>query len=136
MPFFTKNQMLFVIVYFFAIIFNGFGSASVFGMTADSVDYNEWKFGKRTEGTLYAGYSFANKVGMAIGSAMVGYVLAFSGYDATNVTNSAVNSINILYYAVPIVFSILQIAAISFYKLDKLHPQIVLELNERYKQKI
>lgn len=100
-------------------------------MTADSVDYNEWKFGKRTEGTLYAGYSFSLKVGMAIGGAIVGYLLAFSGYDAKNVTDSAVNAISMIYYGVPIVFSILQIVAASCYKLDKLHPQIISELNMR-----
>lgn len=133
LPFCAENKSLFITIYFFTIIFNGFGSASVFGMTADSVDYNEWKFGKRSEGTLYAGYSFANRVGFALGSAMVGYMLAFAGYDAINVTDSAVSWIKILYYGVPIVFSILQIISVSFYKLDKIHPQIIVELNERIK---
>jgi Na+/melibiose symporter and related transporters len=131
LPFCTGNQGLFIPVYFITIIFNGFGSTSVLGMTADAVDYNEWKFGKRTEGTLYAGYSFSLKVGMAIGGAIVGYILAFSGYDAKNVTDSAVNAISMIYYGVPIVLSILQIIAVSCYKLDKLHPQVISELNMR-----
>jgi GPH family glycoside/pentoside/hexuronide:cation symporter len=131
LPFIVSNMTFFIVVYFIANIFGGIGSGAVFGMTADSVDYNEWKFGNRAEGTLYAGYSFATKVGMAIGGALVGYVLAFAGYNANHVTNSAANAINFLYYFVPIFCSLLQIIALSFYKLDKIHPQIVSELNQR-----
>jgi glycoside/pentoside/hexuronide:cation symporter, GPH family len=131
LPLFADNQALFITIYFIANLFNALSSGSVFSMTANSVDYNEWKFGTRTEGTLYAGYSFATKVGMAIGGAVVGYVLAFVGYDATNITPSAISSINFLYFFIPIVVSVLQIIATSFYKIDKIHPQIVKELNER-----
>jgi len=131
MPFFVENQTIFIAIYFTGNVLAGISSGSVFGMIADSVDYNEWKFGKRSEGTLYAGYSFATKVGMALGGALVGYALALAGYRATNVTVSAVNSINVLYYAIPVVCSILQIIVILFYKLDKIHPQIVEDLNKK-----
>jgi GPH family glycoside/pentoside/hexuronide:cation symporter len=131
MPLFKDNMTIFVALWFVANMFGGINSGAVFGMTADSVDYNEWKFNKRSEGTLYAGYSFATKVGMAIGGAAIGYVLAFSGYNATEITPEAVSSINVLYFAVPIVCSLLQIIALSFYKLDAIHPQIVRELEQR-----
>lgn len=128
MPFFTNNMILFVGIYFVGNVFGGIGTGSVFGMIADSVDYNEWKFGTRTEGTLYAGYSFATKVGMAIGGAVVGYVLAFAGYSANHVTAAAVSSISIIYYAIPIACSVIQIIALTFYKLDGIHPKIVEDL--------
>lgn len=131
MPLFKDNMYLFVSLWFIANVFGGISSGSVFGMTADSVDYNEWKFNKRSEGTLYAGYSFATKVGMAIGSAVIGYALAFSGYNAAEVTPQAASAINTLYFVVPIVCSLLQMIALSFYKLDALHPQVVRELEER-----
>ncbi|GFP74700.1 MFS transporter [Clostridium fungisolvens] len=131
MPLFVGNQTVFIAIYFFGNILGGVSSGSVFGMIADSVDYNEWKFGKRSEGTLYAGYSFATKVGMAVGGALVGYALAFVGYNAANVTPSAVKAINILFYGIPVGCSVLQILSILFYKLDKTHPQIVEELNNK-----
>ena len=131
LPLFAENHYLFIAVYFIANLLNALSAGSVFSMTANSVDFNEWKFGKRAEGTLYAGYSFATKVGMAVGGAVIGYVLAFVGYDAQNVTESAVDSINFLYFFIPILVSVLQIIATSFYKLDKIHPQIVKELNDR-----
>ncbi|PWV90591.1 GPH family glycoside/pentoside/hexuronide:cation symporter [Paenibacillus cellulosilyticus] len=128
MPLFKDNMPAFVFCWVFGNIFAGINGGSVFGMTANAVDYNEWKFDKRCEGTLYAGYSFATKVGMAIGGSAVGYVLAFTGYDAANITSQAVSSINVLYYAVPIFCSVLQIIAVSFYRLDAIHPQVVREL--------
>jgi glycoside/pentoside/hexuronide:cation symporter, GPH family len=131
MPLFVGNMPVFIGIYFIGNVFGGIGSGSIFGMIADSVDYNEWKYQKRTEGTLYAGYSFATKVGMAVGGAAVGYVLAFTGYNAANVTASAASGINILYYAVPIVCSLIQIIALGFYKLDAIHPQIIKELAEK-----
>lgn len=131
MPFFVSNMIVFISIYFIGNVFGGIGTGSIFGMIADSVDYNEWKYEKRTEGTLYAGYSFATKVGMAVGGATVGYVLAFTGYNAANVTASAESGINFLYYAVPIVCSAIQIIALAFYKLDAIHPQIIKELADK-----
>lgn len=131
MPFFVNNQTMFIVIYFIGQCFGGITSGTVFGMTADSVDYNEWKFGKRSEGTLYAGYSFATKVGMAIGGALVGYLLAFVGYDITNVTSESVNYINLFFYLIPAVSTVAQIIIVLLYKLDKLHPQIVEDLNKR-----
>ena len=133
MPFFISNMIVFILIYFIGNVFGGIGTGSIFGMIADSVDYNEWKYEKRTEGTLYAGYSFATKVGMAVGGAAVGYVLAFTGYNAANVTASAESGINVLYYAVPIFCSAIQIIALTFYKLDAIHPQIIKELAEKNK---
>lgn len=131
MPFVVSNQTIFIAIYFIGNVFGGISSGSIFGMIADSVDYNEWKFGKRSEGTLYAGYSFSTKVGMAVGGALVGYVLAFAGYNAANVTPSAVSAINVLFYAIPVICTVLQIVTLLFYKLDKIHPQVIEDLNSK-----
>ena len=128
--FFENNMTLFVIIFFVASAINNISNGSVFGMISDSVDYNEWKYGHRAEGTLYAGYSFATKVGNAVGAAAIGYILAFIGYNANNVTPAVSGNIGTLFYLVPIICSILQIIVIAFYKLDAQHPQIVKELSE------
>lgn len=131
MPLFEQNLVVFVALWLLANVFGGISSGAVFSMIANSVDYNEWKFNKKTEGTLYAGYSFATKVGMAIGSAVVGYALSMIGYNAADVTPQAASAINVLFFAIPLVCTLLQLAAISFYKLDAIHPQIVRELEVR-----
>lgn len=131
LPLFINNMTVFIVIYFITNVIGGICGGSVFGMIGDSVDYNQWKFGIRSEGTLFAGYSFATKVGVAIGGSVVAYALAYAGYDANNVTDSAVVAIKYIYFLIPIICSLIQIFVISFYKLDKLHPQIVSELNER-----
>ncbi|WP_099221697.1 MFS transporter [Listeria costaricensis] len=132
LPFFVDNLVVFVIIYFIGNVFGSISSGAVFGMTADSVDYNEWKFGSRNEGTMYAGYSFATKVGMAIGGAAVGYILAFAGYDPNHITAATSSAISVVYFLVPILCSVIQLIALLFYKLDALHPQIVQELEARH----
>lgn len=136
MPFFVNNQIMFIGIYFIGQCFGGITSGTVFGMIADSVDYNEWKFGKRSEGTLYAGYSFATKVGMAIGGALVGYLLAFIGYDAANATSTSANYISLFFYIIPAVSTLIQIVIVLFYKLDKLHPQVVEDLNRKHDSEV
>lgn len=131
LPFIEKNIPLFLIVYLLGNVIGAVSAASVFGMNADSVDYNEWRFGERAEGTLYAGYSFATKVGMAIGSALAGYALTWIGYNAKNITPAVVQGLNVLFYAIPIVLSILMLIVVLFYNLDNKHKQIVADLNNR-----
>lgn len=131
MPMFEHNMVVFVGLWLLANVFGGISSGAVFSMIANSVDYNEWKFNKKAEGTLYAGYSFATKVGMALGSAVVGYTLAITGYQAENVSASASSAINVLFFAIPFVCTVLQLIAVSFYRLDAIHPQIVRELEAR-----
>ena len=131
MPLFVEELPIFLGVYFVANVIGGISMGAVFGMVASSIDYNEWTTGKRHEGTLYAGYSFATKVGMAVGGAIIGYGLAAIGYEAGAVTDSVRSAMAWLYYLVPIVFAGLQIVAVSFYKLDAQQAQMTKELDEK-----
>ena len=52
-------------------------------LISDAIDYNEWKFGVRDEGTTYALYSFFRKLAQGIGPS-IGLVVAVGmGYEAT-----------------------------------------------------
>ena len=62
-------------------IFN-IGFAYSLSMVADSVDYMEWKTGVRTDGTAYATYGLATKVGNAIGGSVGILLLKAFGYVA------------------------------------------------------
>jgi len=52
-------------------------------MMSDTVDYGEWRNGKRLTGISFAGTLFVLKLGLALGGALIGWMLAGSGYDAT-----------------------------------------------------
>lgn len=129
LPFLEHHIVWFCIVYLIGNVIGAVSAASVFGMNADSVDYNEWKFGVRSEGTLYAGYSFATKVGMAIGSAVAGYALSWIKFSPKHVTPVTVSGLNHLFYTLPIALTVLMIITVLFYNLDKNHKEIVAELN-------
>ena len=59
----------------------------MFGLEADTVEYGEWKTGRRSEGATYALFSFTRKVTQSIGGAVGAWALAIGGYIAASATN-------------------------------------------------
>ena len=49
-------------------------------MMGDAIDYNEWKFGTREEGTVYSLHSFFRKLAQGIGPSMVLLIMGALGY--------------------------------------------------------
>lgn len=52
----------------------------VWSMQADTVDFGQWRTGRRGEGTNYSLVSFSRKVGQGIGGGVAGWILAAGGY--------------------------------------------------------
>lgn len=89
-------------------------------MMSDTVDYGEWCNGKRLTGISFAGTLFVLKLGLALGGAMIGWMLAGGGYDAAAKTqNSATLSIIIALFTLVPAFCYLLSAIIAkrFYLL-------------------
>jgi GPH family glycoside/pentoside/hexuronide:cation symporter len=57
-------------------------------MMADTVDYGEWKFGRRLTGISFSGTLFVLKMGLALSGAAIGWSLAGSGYVSGAVTQT------------------------------------------------
>lgn len=57
-------------------------------MMSDTVDYGEWTNGKRLTGISFAGTLFVLKLGLALGGAIIGWVLAGAGYQAGGATQN------------------------------------------------
>lgn len=129
--FFVEGQsmILFSIIFFVANILIGYSDPATLTMLGDTIDYQEWKFGERPEGLLVSSYSFSTKFGVAIGSSLIGYALSWAGYDPSAVTESAQTMIRTLMLGLPILFTVLQVVVLFFYKLDRHHTQIVKDLN-------
>lgn len=88
------------------------GFPMTLSMVADSVDYMELKTGIRTDGTAYATYGLATKVGNAIGGSIGVLLLAVFGYVANaEQTVEAMNGINIVVNLIPAILFILGAAA-------------------------
>jgi GPH family glycoside/pentoside/hexuronide:cation symporter len=74
-----------IIIYIVLQLFNGAGMAIGMcvgnAMMADAIDYNEWKFGKREEGIIYAIHSFFRKLAQGLGPSLGLVFLVMLGYD-------------------------------------------------------
>ena len=57
-------------------------------MMSDTVDYGEWKHGKRLTGVSFAGTLFVLKLGLALSGAVIGWTLAGCGYLAGGATQA------------------------------------------------
>lgn len=111
----------------------GFRTNMFFAMQPDIVDYGAWKFGKSLAGTQTAVRGFVNKVASATASALVAGLLAWGAYDGAAAVQpeSAQTAIVIAFIAVPIICCVVSMIIMFFYDLDKKHPQIKRELEER-----
>ena len=58
----------------------GIYSTISWAMMGDAIDYNEWKFGTREEGTVYSLHSFFRKLAQGIGPSLVLIVMVALGY--------------------------------------------------------
>jgi glucuronide carrier protein len=124
--FFVPTGALAPALLFLAI--KGFGAAFIntlmFGLEADTVEYCEWKTGKRSEGATYALFSFTRKITQSIGGAVGAAALAFGGYiSATKAVpnpvqpESAILAIRIVMGLLPMAAALIAMAIFSRYPL-------------------
>jgi GPH family glycoside/pentoside/hexuronide:cation symporter len=115
-----RNLPLLYALNIFAMFVAGPTPAIVWSMYADTADYGEWKFGRRSTGLVFSATVFVQKVGLAIGSAMIGWLLAYYGYVAEAEQSArALHGITLLYSAFPGAFALLSGLAIYFYRLEE-----------------
>ncbi len=105
-----------------------------FAMLGDVADYSEYVNGRRATGLVYSAGSFATKFGGGLGSAIVGYVLAYYGYKGTDPTTIklAVEGIRGLMSWIPSILCIFAAVGMYFYTIDqKKMDEITTELQNR-----
>ena len=93
-------------------------------MMGDSIDYNEWKFGTREEGTVYSLHSFFRKLAQGVGPSMVLLIMGALGYvsDLGTIGQSAQTAHNMCWLVAGLyLFSaVLQFIGLALvYNLDK-----------------
>jgi Na+/melibiose symporter-like transporter len=99
---------------------------------ADSIDFGEWKTGVRAQGFISAFFVMGNKVGMALGGAVIGLGLAYFDYlpNLTQYPESTLSGILILFIAVPILIRALISVVMLFFNLSESRmAEIIAELN-------
>lgn len=80
----VENRDTALIVYLLGLITFGIGmgvyTCVSWAMMADAIDYNEWKFGTREEGTVYSLHSFFRKLAQGVGPSVVLVIMGALGY--------------------------------------------------------
>ena len=101
----------------------GIYSTVSWAMMGDAIDYNEWKFGTREEGTVYSLHSFFRKLAQGIGPSLILVIMVAFGYIGADEGNQAWNvAVNMRYIvAATYMFSaLLQFIGLGLvYNLDK-----------------
>ncbi|MBR2041446.1 MAG: MFS transporter [Oscillospiraceae bacterium] len=78
------NKTIALVIYILALAIFGIGmgvyTCVSWAFMADAIDYNEWKTGKREEGTVYSLHSFFRKLAQGVGPSIVLLIMGALGY--------------------------------------------------------
>ena len=106
---------------------------SPWSMLPDTVEYAEWKTGRRNEGTMYGIFYFVFKLATAVAGFLVGNILSSTGYIA-NIAQSgrALSAIRLLFTVIPSALIIGGIIIIGFFPISAaLHKRMTEEIQSR-----
>lgn len=124
-----SNSLAFVLLAT-AINAIGLGPACGAALGAQIADFGKWKHKVDLTGMTFSSVSFATKVGIGIGTAMIGWGLAWSGYvaGAAVQTDATIFVIKVLFQFVPVLSSAISIFTATKmdieYKIDYIRKEI------------
>jgi glycoside/pentoside/hexuronide:cation symporter, GPH family len=107
-----------------------FGPVSVlqWAMYTDAADYSEWKRNRRATGLVMAASLFSLKLGLSLGGAIVGWILAYHGFVANEVQSAeSMKGIVMLMSVYPAVFGVIGGLLMIFYPLTN---RMMIEIEE------
>ena len=132
------NTMLFIgIAGLILFIGQAFIQVMTLMFLTDSVEYGEWKFGKRNDSVTFSLQPFINKMGGAIASGVVGAIVIVSGMSqaqsAADMTASGIFILKMAMMVFPLICIVIGFLVYrSKYILDEeMYGKIVRELGER-----
>ena len=109
---------------------------------ADTVEYGQWKLGKRNESITFSVQPFINKIGGALSTAVVSLTLILSGIKIDGGTVDTINTAGKLMvkasmFALPLVFIVAgYIIYLKKYKISEtFYKEILYDLEEREEKK-
>ena len=120
----TIAMILFVVALSIFGIGMGIYTCVSWAFMADAIDYNEWKFGTREEGTVYSLHSFFRKLAQGVGPSIVLLLMGALGYVSKLGTDgqslSTAYNMGWLVAGLYMFSAIIMFVAIAFiYNLDK-----------------
>ena len=127
------NISLILMCQFIISICAGAVTPLLWSMYADTADYSEWKTGRRATGLVFSASSMSQKLGGALGVAIVGWLLAYFGYlsGAVQTINTQVG-IKMMMSLFPAIATLLSALFIFIYPLnEKKIERITIDLDKK-----
>ncbi|BEL04682.1 MFS transporter [Actinoplanes sichuanensis] len=108
----------------------GVTNITLLSMLADTVEYGQWRTGRRTEGLVFSSNIFKTKVASALGASLGLALLGVFGYVAnTDQTRATLDGLHATMTIVPGVIGVLAAIPLIWYRLDeRRHAELVREL--------
>lgn len=118
----TDSVVVNVALFFLSLLAGELVGILIWASVADCSDYQYHRDNVRLTGIISGGMLFATKLGLALGGALLGYILAFYDYNpdalANNVTDDQKFCFFLLFAILPAIFSFLAGFVFKFYKLE------------------
>lgn len=95
-------------------------------LIATCSEYTYLKTGKRVDGTMYSCTSLGTKLGGGIGTAIAGWLLAYSGYvgGAPEQPASCINMLYVMYLWLPMIFNLLITLILTRLNVEKANEEL------------
>ena len=95
-------------------------------LIATCSEYTYLTTGKRVDGTMYSCTSLGTKIGGGIGTALAGWLLAFSGYvgGAAEQSASCMNMLHVMYLWIPMVINLLITLILTRLNVEKANEEL------------
>lgn len=108
---------------------------TVWAFVADAIDFHEYKFHSRNDGTLYSIYTFSRKIGSTLASFGATALLAAVGFIASAATQTpeVASAVRYLGTGIPVVACAIELIGIMFifHLTPKMSEEITAELRAR-----
>lgn len=116
----NKNLPLMLVAAFFRNMAGGPLTGTLNAMVAETSDYTYRTQKARIDGVMFSCSSIGVKLGGGIGSAVVGWLLAWGGFDGTVEVQSAsaVNTIFFMYAVIPVIFGLIMAILVYLLKVE------------------
>jgi GPH family glycoside/pentoside/hexuronide:cation symporter len=119
--FIPKDQILLMhIVNAIGTFLVGPTPALVWALYSDTADYAEWKFKRRATALTFSSAMFAQKLGLALGAGMAGWILSYLGFVANQPqTAESILGIRLIFSVIPATFAFSNAAVMLLYPLNE-----------------
>lgn len=107
--------------------------SAVFALVPDVVEYGNWKYGIRSEGLISLAQSIGSKVGIGLGSALTGWILAgvgYSGAPGALVSDAVVSAVKFDFTWLGAIIGVVILAIVLLFNVEKYAPEYSKGMSE------